>query len=65
MIGDKLNWIEFRIGTGTIQQSFSGGRDFSPDSPIEEWPWFRVIGPNKNISIDEIIAKLNSLKEIV
>lgn len=34
-----------------------------PDSPIEEWPWFRVVGENKDKSIDEVIAKLRSLKD--
>lgn len=62
MIGTKLHWVEIRIGEGTVQETFAG-RDFMPDSPIEEWPWFRVVGENKDTSIDEIIAKLQSLKD--
>ena len=62
MIGTKLHWVEIRIGEGSIQATF-GGRDFVPNSPIEEWPWFRVIGESKDKSIDEIIEKLQSLKD--
>ena len=62
MIGTKLYWVEIRIGEGTIQETFAG-RDFMPDSPLEEWPWFRVVGENKDKSIDEVIAKLQSLKD--
>lgn len=62
MIGDKTYMIEFRIIDGIIQSTFRR-RDFVADGAIEEWPWFRVFGSNKNIAIDEIIAKLNSLKD--
>lgn len=62
MIGEKLYWVEMRIGEGTIQATFAG-RDFMPDSPFHEWPFYRVVGSNKDKSIDEIIAKLQSFKD--
>lgn len=61
MIGTKLYRIEFRIIEGTIQAGFSG-REFYPDKPVDDWSWFNVMGENKNDCIDEIIAKLKSLK---
>lgn len=61
MAADKLYFIEFRTSEGTIQPSFSG-RDFIPDTREDEWPTFRVLGEDKNTVIDEIIAKLYTLK---
>lgn len=62
MIGEKIYFIEFRTCEGTIQSTFAG-RDFVPNTPIHEWPTFRVLGKNKNDSINEMIAKLESLKD--
>jgi len=62
MIGDKLYFIEFRHCEGTIQSGFAG-RDFLPNTPEDEWPRFRVLNPDKNQAIDEMIAKLRSLKD--
>lgn len=63
MIGEKLYRIDFRIIQGTIQNSFFSGRDFMPNTPVDDWPWFNVMGKNKNDCIDEIVAKLISLKD--
>jgi hypothetical protein len=59
---EKMYFIEFRTCEGSIQTSFMG-KDFVPNTPIHEWPTFRVISSNKNEAIDEMIAKLNSLKD--
>ena len=59
---ETYHFVNFTICTGTIQSYF--GRDFVPDLPVYEWPSYRVLGPDKNKCIDEIIAKLNSLRVI-
>lgn len=62
MIGDKLYFFQLTHCEGTIGETFEG-RDFSPSTPSYQWPWFRVINGNKNEAIDEMIAKLKSLKD--
>lgn len=63
MISEKMHFIDFRICEGSIQVNFSGSRDFVPDEPVHEWITRRVISPNKNAAIDEIIAELKSFKD--
>ena len=58
---EKAHFIEIRFCDGSIKNTFSG-RDFVPDVPDYEWPRFRVLGFNKDEVINEIIAKLNSLR---
>lgn len=58
---EKIYFIEIRWCEGSIHHVF--GRDFIPNTPEYEWPTFRVLGANNNDCIDEIIAKLKSLKQ--
>lgn len=62
MIGEEVYFFEIRTCKGTIQATFIG-RDFVPDTPIDKWPHFRVLGTVKNTAIAEMIAKLESLKD--
>jgi len=62
MIGEKLYFFEIRTCEGTIQSTFAG-RDFVPNTPIDEWSYFRVMASTKNTAIAEMIAKLESLKD--
>lgn len=62
MIGEKLYFFEIRSCKGTIQSTFAG-RDFVPDTPMYEWPHFRVMASSKSTAIAEMIAKLESLKD--
>lgn len=63
MVDDKvMHFIEFTITEGEIVTGFMG-RVFAPYTPPDAWHKFRVLSPNKNEAIDEIIAKLKSLKD--
>lgn len=59
---EVVHFIEFTITDGEIVSGFHG-RDFQPYLPAHAWHRFRVLGKNKNESIDEIIAKLKSLRD--
>ncbi len=56
-------FIEVRYCDGSIKPNFFGQRHFCPASGEDEWPRYRVMGPDKDKCIDELIAKLHSLKE--
>lgn len=61
MENEKAYFIEFRSAEGCITNTFAG-RDFVPNTLEDEWPRFRVLGLDKNQCLDEMIAKLRSLK---
>lgn len=62
MIGNKLHFVEIRLCDGSIQPGPAGVREFHPDKPMHEWVNFRVVSPDKNGAIDEIIARLQWIK---
>jgi len=62
MTDEKIYWIEFRIREGTIQSTFEG-INFVPDNCIDDMDWFHFVSPDKNQAINELIAKLQSLKD--
>ncbi len=62
MVGEKAYFFEIRTCEGTIQETFMG-LDFVPDTPIYEWPCFKVISTTKNTAIANMISKLESLKD--
>lgn len=59
---EVMHFIEFTITDGEIVSGITG-RDFAPYLPPHEWHRFRVLSGNKNKAIDEIVAKLLSLKD--
>ena len=62
-MSEKAWFFEIRSCEGVMAPNFFGQIDFLPNDPEDEWSRFRVLGKNKNDSIDEMIAKLKSLKE--
>ncbi len=58
MENEKAYFIEITSCEGSMTPAFG----FVPDTDEGEWPRFRVLGLHKNQVIDEIIAKLRSMK---